>query len=267
MRSVRANGIRISFDEAGSGAPLLLLHGFSLDRTMWDAQVEALARSYRLIVPDLRGLGATENPGVQISIEQMADDAAGLLMALDIPAAAVAGFSMGGYVLAQMAVRHPLKVRAAAFVCTRAGADNEEQQKARLANMRFIDDEGSEAFASKFVPMLFSSAYLASGAGGPGKHRRAIASQLPRNLCALLDAMRQREDMTPRLGEIRVPCAVVAGEKDQLVPVQAMRELHEGLADSAFDVIEGSGHMAPVEAPDRVSFALDQLMQRAGMWM
>ena len=97
--------------------------------------------------------------------------------------------------------------------------------------------------------------------------RRVIAAQLPKNLCALLDAMRRREDMTPRLGEIRVPCAVVAGGQDQLIPVQAMRELHEGLPDSVFEVIEETGHMAPVETPGRVSFALDQLMQRAGMWM
>ncbi|MBI1724609.1 MAG: alpha/beta fold hydrolase [Candidatus Tectomicrobia bacterium] len=267
MKSVRVNGIRIAFEEAGSGAPLLLLHGFSLDHTMWDAQVEALSRTYRVIAPDQRGLGQTENPDVHISLEQMADDAAGLLMALDIPAAAVAGFSMGGFILARMAVRHPLKVRAAAFVCTRALADTAEQQKARLANMRFIDDEGSGAFASKFVPMLFSAKYLASGAEGTEKHHRVIASQLPGNLAALLDAMRRREDMTPRLGEIRVPCAVLAGGQDQLIPIQDMRQMHGALPDSTLEVFEESGHMAPVETPERVSFALDQLMQRGGMWM
>jgi pimeloyl-ACP methyl ester carboxylesterase len=94
-----------------------------------------------------------------------------------------------------------------------------------------------------------------------------IASQLPGNLVALLDAMRRREDMRPRLGEIRVPCAVLAGGQDQLIPVQTMQEIHEGLPDSTFEVIEESGHMAPVEAPERISFALDQLMRRAGMWM
>ncbi|OGL68258.1 MAG: hypothetical protein A3J27_11475 [Candidatus Tectomicrobia bacterium RIFCSPLOWO2_12_FULL_69_37] len=267
MKSVRANGIRIAYEEAGSGPPLLLLHGFSLDHTMWDAQLEALSRSYRVIAPDQRGLGRTENPDVETSLEQMADDAAGLLMALGIPAAAVAGFSMGGMILSRMAIRHPLKVRAAAFVCTRAAGETEEQRKARLATMRFIDDEGSEAFASRFIPQLFSATYQASGAEGVQKHHRVIASQLPRNLCSLLDAMRRREDMRPRLGEIRAPCAVLAGGQDQLIPVPVLREIHEGLPDSAFEVFGESGHMAPVEVPDRVSFALDQLMQRAGMWM
>jgi pimeloyl-ACP methyl ester carboxylesterase len=267
MRSVRANGIRIAFEEAGSGAPLLLLHGFVLDHTLWDAQVETLARSYRLILPDLRALGQTENPDVQISMEQMADDMAGLLMALDIPAAAVAGFSMGGFVLAQMVLRHPLKVRAAAFLCTRATADTAAQQKRRLELMRLVTDEGIRAFSQVFSPHLFSHAYASAHPEGVEKIRRVVEAQRPEGIAAVLDAMRRREDATPRLGEIQVPCAVVAGELDELIQVQDMKELHEGLKDSTFEVIEGSGHMAPMEAPDRVSFALDQLMQRAGMWM
>ena len=259
--------VRIYYEEAGSGAPLLLLHGFVLDHTLWDAQVEALARSYRLILPDLRGLGRTENPDAQTSMEQMADDMAGLLEALGIGAAAVAGFSMGGFVLAQLALRHPLKVRAAAFLCTRASADSPEQQKRRLELMHLVRNEGIEAFAQAFAPHLFSPAYASACPGGVAKIRRVVESQRPEGIAALLDAMRRREDAAPRLREIQAPCAVLAGELDGLIQVQDMRDLHAGLKDATFEVAEGSGHMAPMEAPGRVSFTLDQLMQRAGMWM
>ena len=83
----------------------------------------------------------------------------------------------------------------------------------------------------------------------------------------LLDAMRQREDMTPYLDKINQPCVVIGGEGDALVSSLAMRNLQEGLSDCKIELIERVGHMSTVEAPDKVSFELDQLMQRAGMWM
>jgi 3-oxoadipate enol-lactonase len=267
MKSIRANNINIAYEDCGNGPPLLLLHGFSLDHTMWSAQVEKLQRSYRLIIPDLRGLGETEDPVQTFSVADMADDAAALLEAVDIPAAAVAGFSMGGYILAQMLVRHPLKVRAAAFVSTQAGADTAERAEARVKTMRFVIDEGAKAFAEAFVPQLFSPTYAASHPDEVGQTYEVISSQRPNSIAMLLDAMRQREDMTPYLKEINQPCAVIGGGSDALISSQAMRDLQEGLPDCKIELINGVGHMSTVEAPDKVSFELDQFMQRAGMWM
>ena len=268
MKSTRANGLTIAYEDRGSGPPLLLLHGFSLDHSMWAAQVAGLERQYRLIVPDLRGLGETEAPSAPISIEDMADDAAALLEALDIPAAAVAGFSMGGYILAQMLVRHPLKVRAAAFVSTGgANADPPERQEARMKSMQFVIDEGTAAFADAFVPQLFTPAYAASHPDEVGQTREVIEGQRPASIALLLDALRQRVDVAYYLKDIHVPCAVIGGEEDALISAQTMRELHEILPGSTVDLIGGVGHMSPVEAPEKVSFALDQMMQRAGMWL
>ena len=267
MKSIRANNINIAYEDCGSGPPLLLLHGFSLDLSMWSAQMEELQRSYRLIVPDLRGLGKTEDPIQPFSVADMADDAAALLEAIDIPAAAVAGFSLGGYILAQMLIRHPLKVRAAAFVSTQAGADTAERAEARVKTMRYVIDEGAKAFAEAFVPQLFSPTYAAAHPDEVGQTYEVISGQRPNSIAMLLDAMRQREDMTPYLDKINQPCVVIGGEGDALVSSLAMRNLQEGLSDCKIELIERVGHMSTVEAPDKVSFELDQLMQRAGMWM
>ena len=142
MKTVSVNGIDIAYQESGSGPPLLLLHGFSLDHTIWAPQVEALQRSYRVLVPDLRGMGRTGHTGGQITVAMMADDMAAFLGALDINAAAVAGFSLGGYILLEMVLRHPLKVRACGFISTRATADTEEGKKVRLQHMQTVIDEG-----------------------------------------------------------------------------------------------------------------------------
>ncbi len=267
MKSVRANGINIAYEDCGSGPALLLLHGFTLDHSMWAAQVEELERSYRLIVPDLRGLGQTDVPPEPFSLETMADDAAALLEALDIPAAAVAGFSLGGYTLLQLLARHPLKVRAAAFVSTRAEADTEEASKRRIQMTRLAIDEGMEAFANLFVPQLFDPAYISAHPREVAQTQSVIESQRPNGIALLLDAMRQREDMTYYLKEFSLPCAVIGGLADMLIPAQAMRDLQESLPDCTIELIDGVGHMSPVEAPGQVSFQLDQLMQRAGMWL
>ncbi len=146
---------RIAYQESGSGAPLLLLHGFSLDHTIWDRQVEALQRSYRVLCPDMRGMGRTAHTGGPITVEMMADDMAGFLGALEVNAAAVAGFSLGGYILLQMVVRHPLKVRACGFISTRATADSEEGKKVRLQHMQTVINEGMAGFAEHFLESLF----------------------------------------------------------------------------------------------------------------
>lgn len=266
MKFIHANNLQIAYRDYGSGPALLLLHGFSLDHSMWSAQVESLERSYRVITPDLRGLGKTEGPSEPFSIETMADDAAGLLEALDIPAAAVAGFSLGGYVLFQMLVRHPLKVRAAAFVSTRAAADTAEASEARVKTMRFVIDEGMKLFANAFIPQLFSPAYLSSHPDEVAQTQAVIESQRPSSIALLLDAMRRREDMTFCLGNFTLPTTVIGGLDDELVAPQAMRDIQDGIPGCTIELMENVGHMSPVEAPEKVSFQLDQLMQRAGMW-
>lgn len=267
MKTLSVNGIEVAYQESGSGPPLLLLHGFSLDHTIWSAQAEALSRSYRVLCPDMRGMGRTTHAGGAITLEMMADDMAAFLGALDISAAAVAGFSMGGYVLLQMAVRHPLMVRACGFVSTRAAADSEEGKQARLRQMRLVIDEGMAPFAAEFLPALFSPGYLSSHPLEAEATRRVVTSQVPNHIAALIDANRRRADMTPRLGEIAVPCVVLGGTADALIPVAQMRALQEGLPDSVYEMIEGAGHTTPLESASRVTFQLDQLLQRAGMWM
>src|SRR5512143_2273883 len=94
----RINGIRMAFDVRGSGAPVLLVHGFPFDRTMWAPQAEALASSWRVIVPDLRGHGETEAPPGPYSMDLFADDLAALLTHLGVEQVVLGGLSMGGYI-------------------------------------------------------------------------------------------------------------------------------------------------------------------------
>jgi pimeloyl-ACP methyl ester carboxylesterase len=271
MKSIHANNIQIAYQDLGSGPPLLLIHGFSLDHSMWSAQAEELQRSYRLIIPDLRGSGETEDQGEPYSIETMADDAAALLEALGIESAAVASHSMGGFILVHMLVRHPSKVCSAGFVSTQATSAGTSEPDAKFkmpdykAMARFVTDEGSEAFAATFIPKLFSPGYIESHPSEVAQTRSVIEGQSPDSIALMLGALWQRPDMAAHLPDFDVPSFAVVGDEDAIVPVAAMKGIHDSLSDSVLEIIEGVGHLSPVEAPEKVSSLLDQLMQRAGV--
>ena len=127
----RVRDIEMGYEEAGSGQPVLLLHGFPFDRTLWREQVETLKDSYRVVTPDLRGLGETEATDEPATMEEMARDVAALLDELKITRAVVGGLSMGGYVALAFYRLFPRRVRALVLADTRAQADTEDAKRTR----------------------------------------------------------------------------------------------------------------------------------------
>src|SRR5262245_31686830 len=111
MPKVQVNGIEIYHEVRGSGEPLLLIAGFACDLTIWSLVVPSLVRKYRVITFDNRGVGRSSAPDSPYTIQQMAEDASGLLDQLGIPQAHVAGYSMGGQIAQELYLAHPDKVR------------------------------------------------------------------------------------------------------------------------------------------------------------
>ncbi len=253
MKSIQANNIQIAYQDLGSGPPLLLITGSPLDHSTWSAQAEGLQKSYRLIIPDLRGLGETEDPGEPFSIKTMADDA-------------VAGFSMGGFILAHMFVHHPAKVRAAGFVSTSGTSAATPEHQAHYKTMaRLAIDEGLEALADAHIQKIFAPAFTQSHPREVAQTRSVIGGQRPESVALMLDAVRLRPDMAAHIKDFSVPSLIIVGDEDTIVPVAAMQAFDDAMPDSVLEIIEGVGHMTPVEAPEKVSSLLDQLMQRAGV--
>ena len=113
-------------DTGGSGTPLLLVHGFPLDRTCWSAQTRGLRDAARVIAPDLRGFGESASPAGAATMDGYADDVRALLDALGVKSAVVAGLSMGGYIAFAFIRKFPERVRGLTFANTKAGADSPE---------------------------------------------------------------------------------------------------------------------------------------------
>ena len=108
----KVRGLNLNVVESGAGLPVLLVHGFPLDHTMWQPQLEALAGEAHVVAPDLRGFGASDAGGETVSMEDYADDLAALLDARTIQEPVVfCGLSMGGYIAWQFFLRHRERLR------------------------------------------------------------------------------------------------------------------------------------------------------------
>ena len=153
LRASLADG-SLAYDDRGRGEPLLLLHAFPLDRSMWEAQAEALASDQRVIAFDARGFGESPLAAGPLTMEGCADDAAALLDRLGIERAVVGGCSMGGYAALAFARRHPRRLRALYLQDTRAGADSEDARRGRAALAERVLREGPAVVVEALLPKL-----------------------------------------------------------------------------------------------------------------
>ncbi|WP_322510149.1 alpha/beta hydrolase, partial [Anaerolinea sp.] len=137
--------VRLFYREHGQGKPMILIHGFPLDHSIWDAVAEDLSEKARVIIPDLRGYGKSPKPEGEYTMRMMADDLIALLDQLGIDKAIMVGHSMGGYITLALAKAYPQRLSGIGFVATQAAADLPERRQARLILVDEIKRKGAQA--------------------------------------------------------------------------------------------------------------------------
>jgi len=252
MHHVTLPDARLAVHTSGSGLPVVLLHGFPLDHTMWSGQ-DPLADAVRLIVPDQRGFGAS-GAAVPESIAQLADDVVALLDALHVvEPAVICGLSMGGYVAEHVAVRHPCRVRALVLVDTKLEADTPEARAARSKLAATVERVGQEAVAEAMIPNLLARSEAARA--NPARPlieeqlRRTIHATPVETITAALAALAARPDMVESMRAVAVPVLLVVGEEDAITPPECMERAERVLQRPRLLIMPRCGHMAPLEDP------------------
>ncbi|HEX9296949.1 MAG TPA: alpha/beta fold hydrolase [Polyangiaceae bacterium] len=250
----------IDFIEEGSGEPIVLLHAFPLDGNMWAEQKRELARSARVLVPDLRGFGRSAAVPPALTVDDHADDVAELLDRLAIKRVTLAGLSMGGYIALAFARRHRNRLARLALADTRAAPDSPEGRAARDANIALVEGEGVAALVERLLPKLLSK-------GAPEeivtRVRQMAASQNAEGVKAALAAMRDRADSTTLVANLALPTAVIVGEADAISPPSEARAVAALVPGAELEIIPGAGHLSNLEAPAAFTAALRRLMGRA----
>jgi pimeloyl-ACP methyl ester carboxylesterase len=250
------NTVDLAYGEAGHGPPVLLLHGLGSSRNDWLMQLLALVPRCRIVAVDLRGHGLSPKPSGPYRMEMLAADVAQLLARIDARPAHIIGISLGGAVAQQVALDAPHLTRSLLLVNTAARFVSSDWRQRLLGARRLAGvylgsmDRTAQAVADRLFPWPEQAAL-----------RRETAQRIAANdlhaYRATLWAI-ARFDVRDRLGEIRCPTLVVAGDADSTVPLAAKRLLAERIPGSRLDIIPRSGHATPVDQPE----AFNQVMLR-----
>ncbi len=257
-QQLTVRGVTLALDVRGDGAPILFIHGFPLDRTVWRPVMSKLT-GWRRIAPDLRGMGLSDLAD-RYSMADYADDLAALLDTLNAGPAVVCGLSMGGYIAFELLRRHRERVRALILCNTRAEAESEEGRRKRDEMIYLLERDGPAALAELMMPKLLAPSSL-KALPDVVEHLRAMIARGPASgLVGALRAMRDRPDSTPLLAEIDLPTLVIAGRDDQLIAPGASKRMAEAIPGAQFVLIPDAGHLAPLEQPVATSRVIAEFL-------
>ncbi len=248
MPLIRANGIELFFDLTGPQDAPVIVFSNSIGTTieMWNAQAEALSDRYRCLRYDTRGHGRSEVVDCPIGIEDLADDIAGLLDALQIPKAHVAGVSLGGMTAQALAVRHPDRVRSLALVATAAYLPPPEGWDERAATVR---REGMAAIVDAVIPRWFTAPYVERCPQEVSAVRNRFLQMDPRGYAVCCGAIRDM-DLRESIASIRAPALIMAGADDPATPVAMMEDIRRRIVDSELVVVPRGAHLLVIERAD-----------------
>lgn len=255
--------MELKYEEAGRGFPLILLHGFPHNRSLWADELFGLSDRCRVIAPDLRGFGESPS-GPPWSMESFADDVAELMERLDIEKAVIGGLSMGGYVAFDFLRRYGDRVHSLVLADTRSGADSEETRTKR---------RDLQTIASTAGPVAVADAQMTGMIGATTRETRpdivqrvhAMLSAAPvEGIVGALEAMISRRDSTPLLPQIEVPVLIIVGEEDALTPVKESRAMHAAIPGSTLAVIPKAGHVSNIENPPAFNSAMRNFLASVG---
>jgi 3-oxoadipate enol-lactonase/4-carboxymuconolactone decarboxylase len=242
--------VHVRIDGAPGGEPLVMLHSLGTTASVWDAQAEALAGSFRIIRPDMRGHGLTTSTPGPYSMAQLAADVAGVMDALRIGAAHVAGISIGGMIAQALAAADPSRVKSLMLVDTAMAIPPAESWISRAATVRA---EGialiADAVMARWVTPDFMNAPEAAGL-------RAMLLRTPAEGYAAAAEAIATADLTTGTSTLTLPTLIVVGDQDAATPVASAQALHAVIAGSSLTIIDGGAHIPTVEKPAEITAAI-----------
>ncbi|KAA0933393.1 alpha/beta fold hydrolase [Streptomyces apricus] len=239
--------------------PLVLIHGHPFDRTMWAPQTAAFSAERRVIVPDLRGYGASPVvPGIT-PLSVFAQDVADLLDELRVPACVLGGLSMGGQIAMEFLRLFPGRVRGLLLADTSPAAETPAGKAARAAAADRLLREGMGGYADE---VLYGMVAPYARPEVAAHVHRMMAGTPPEGAAAALRGRAERPDYRDLLTRVRVPTLVVVGEDDGFTPLPEAESMHAGIPGSALHVVKGAAHLPNLERPEPFNKALAELLAR-----
>lgn len=250
------DGLSVNLEGNNNNKPIIFVHGFPYDSTMWQSQIDLLKEKYFCVAYDIRGLGESPAGQGQFTMESFVDDLETIINELKLEKPILCGLSMGGYIALRAVEKFEDKFSAIIFCDTRADADGNEGKLKRAAAIKRINSEGLAPFTKDFVTNCFGENFKQNNKNEFENRITKSTAFNPVGVKGSLLAMMGRNDTTEYLSKIKIPALIFCGEFDALTPPSVMKPMAEKIKDSDFVLITSSGHMSPIENPKEVNEAI-----------
>jgi 3-oxoadipate enol-lactonase len=245
MPKIQANGIQLYYELAGPAeAPVVMLsNSLGTRLEMWDPQMQALAERYRVLRYDSRGHGRSDAPDGPYTIDMLADDAIGLLDALDIERAHFCGLSKGGMVGQMLGARHCDRLISLALCSTACHMPARELWNERI---RLASEQGMAALVDGVIERWFTEAFRREPTVELERVQRMFLETPPHGYAGCCAAIRDM-DLRALITGIRVPTLVIVGEDDPATPPERAEEIHSRIPGARLEVVPNAAHLLNIE--------------------
>ncbi len=263
MQRIQVAGTTLAVEKRGQGLPIVFVHGFPLDHSMWVAQIGAFSTKYLVLVPDLRGFGESDVTSGTVTMERYADDIAELAETLGLTSdgLVVCGLSMGGYIAFQFLRKYAGLLRGLVLCNTRATADPDEVRENRYRVATTVRQDGPNGLIQQMLPKLLAEQTRRNQPDCVDRLLTMVRRAAPEGIAAASLGMAERPDSSALLATVPCPPLVIAGEHDQLSPPAEMQAMASAIRGVRFEIIPGAGHMTPMENPDQFNAVLGAFLQ------
>jgi 3-oxoadipate enol-lactonase / 4-carboxymuconolactone decarboxylase len=260
MPTINANGVELFYDLTGPEDAPVVIFSTSVGATleMWDPQVRALLDRFRLLRYDTRGHGRSEVVDRPTSIEELADDLAGLLDALGIAKAHLVGLSLGGMTGQALALRHPDKLESLVLLATSAYLPPAEAWTERAATVR---SKGMATIADTVMSRWFTRAFRERAPAIVAAIRERFVANDANGYAICCEAIRDM-DLRPAIGAVRTPTLILAGADDPATPVAMMEDIRARIPDAEMIIVPRTAHLLNIERPEIVNAHLAAFLAR-----
>lgn len=248
---IQINDFDLSYDDLGEGTiPIIFIHGFPFDKTMWKKQLNSLKATNRVIAYDIRGFGQSTDEKKSLSIDLFAEDLIAFMDKLGIDKAILCGLSMGGYITLRAQQKFPNRFEALILCDTQCIADSKEAKQKRYTTIEEIEKNGTDDFNEGFIKNVFHSDSLTNKKTLVEEVKKVVDANSKNSIQKGLIAIAERSETCSSLTEINIPTLIICGREDKVTPLEQSEFMHENITNSVLQIIEKAGHVSNLEHPE-----------------
>jgi 3-oxoadipate enol-lactonase len=252
MPFFESRGLKMHYETVGSGAAILMIHGFTNHGMVWAEQITDLVHAgYQVIMPDLAGHGMSQPVDRKTTVDDLAQDMVNLLDHLSIDKAIVCGLSLGGRVAQYLAIDHPQRLRAMIVANSCVDSSDPEVVAASKSWIEMFEKPNGPLLRLQMIwPQFLNERYRASPtAEAVLENWKRINSKIPGSSFANVARGGQEFRSADRLRAVSLPCLVISGEFDKLFPPHMCKQIADLIPGAKFSTIPGACHLSSLDSP------------------